>query len=100
MDKEGESPQTISDPQHEPLEQEDAREGVVDPQGEEDAPVDHQVHQEDHQVHQEVHQVHQEDHQVHQEDHQVHQEDHLVNHWEETIIEIGTILKEMMKAVI
>ena len=48
MDKEGESPQMISDLQHEPLGWADAREEEVDPLVEEDIQADHQTRQEDH----------------------------------------------------
>ena len=70
MDKEGENPQMISDLLLEPLEQVDVQE-EEDPLGEENA----------------------------QEDHQDHQEDHRGDHREEiTIIEIGMISRETMKA--
>ena len=70
MDKAGETPPMISDLQHKPSGQADARE-EVDPLVEEGA----------------------------QEDHQAHQEDHRVDHQEETTtIETGTISKEITKA--
>ena len=71
MDKEGENPQMISDLRLGLSEQADVQEEEVDPLEEEDARVDHQARQ----------------------------EDHRMGHPEETtIIEIGMILRETMKA--
>ena len=73
MDKEGVTPLTISNPQHEPLAWAVVLEEVeaVDPR-EDDVLEDHQAHQEDHRMYRP----------------------------EETTIEIGMISKEMMKAAI
>ena len=72
MDKEGESPQMISDLPPEPSEQADVQEEEADPLVEEDVRVGHQVRQ----------------------------EDHWVGHWEEIITENGMTSKETTRAVI